>query len=55
MTGKAFKAFFKARHGTKWAKGAALDLNVSRFTCQRLAIMAKVPAHYVALVKGLKP
>jgi hypothetical protein len=42
MTGKQFKAFFLKRHGTKWAKGAAAELNCSRFTCQRYAIMAEI-------------
>lgn len=46
MTGKQFKALFLNRHGTRWAKGAAIDLGCSRFTCQRLAVMAEIPELY---------
>jgi hypothetical protein len=57
MTGKQFKSFFLKRHGTKWAKGAAAELNCSRFTCQRYAIMAEIPEHIedaVWIIRGFE-
>jgi hypothetical protein len=54
MTGSNFKSLMQKRHGFKWAKGAAKDLGVTRFTCQHLANMAKIPEKYEKLVGKLK-